>query len=548
MKKIKKIIALVITVIICLSLCTACGGSNTPSSSPPVTSGSNPPASPSPSQKSDDVAGREEAPIGENIRFAEKIDIVIDNMSVAVLNPFAPGGSFPAIMWSYNLMYDRLLRFAGGSEYEPSLATEWTTDDYITFTLKLRDDIYFQNGEKFTANDVVFTAKLSKDSAGSPSNVIWAPVKEVTAIDEYTVQFVMNNVTVNFWYNLARPEAVICNEKAVNADSEKGPWVGTGAYCLTEFTANNYWVFERNDNYWGEPPITKTLTMRYLPEINTRAISLLNGECQICFKISNEDMDLFENNPDYVIFDHELNNPSPLYFNMTDPLCADYNFRMAVISALNREEISLAVAGNYTRPAYDDGGVWGNFQEFRNRDIPMVPEDLEAAKAYLEASPYNGEVVEIAAANAMNIKAAEIVQQQLDQIGLKTEINIMDGTALSAYVAWGNNKSQIVSVGMQLYLEASSFNNLVYPERAQNRSSYSNPIITDLVDRATKELDYAKREELYKEIQSILAEDPPFVNLFWILQTVVGVKGIGGFNLPADSFYDLRYIYLQLED
>ena len=545
-----------IAVLMCLLTVTSCGGNNNSNNN--TTSGSENTSAQSPSDsgnsstsqtpgrtEAEEAATVSEAPKGDDVRFADAIDIIIDNNPVSHLNAFL-GGS-PAQIWSFNLMFDRLLYYAGAGDYRASLAKEWSTEDYKTFNFTLRDDVYFHNGEKLTADDVVFTVNYGKNPETS-TNSTWPLIDTATALDEQNVQIVLKNPDVDFYFRISAPGVPIINEKAVNDNPATGMTIGTGAFSLVEFVENNYWSFERNDNYWGEAPITKKITMRYIPELASRTIMMQNKESQLCLKTNPDDMDLFVGNPDYWIDDHIVNNPTLIQFNMTDPICKDYNFRMAIASAINRAEIALVAGGEYYMGDYESGGVWGHGTEFRNTDIPMVPEDIEAAKEYLELSPYNGETIEIAAINMVTTaRAAEVVQEQLSKINIKIDIKLMENVALTEYTQWGNNRSQIIMNPIAFSSSASSYRSAVYPGSPANRTSYDNPVVSEMLDRAAQTFDYDERGDIYREIQATIAEDPPFFNMWYLLQTVVAVKGIGGFNFPGDNLYDFRYIYWQIE-
>ena len=561
MKKTRKLLALTIAVLMCLSLMAACGNSDTkdsPSASASTeasastapsasTSASAAPSNsapasttPPPAPTSTITAGA--APTSDTVRYAEEINILTDGMSVPALNPYvAGGGGAPACVWSFNLMYDRLCLMQEPGVYVPYLATSWETDDLQTFIFHLRDDVYFQNGEKFTAKDVAFSVNYGKEQVGSPAANTWNWVDEVTVIDDYTVQMLLTSPSVDFIFRVSQPTVGIICEKAVTADPDEGVWIGTGAYKLTEFVANNYWVFERNDNYFLEPAITRKITMRQIPEVATRSMMLLNGDAQICFRISAEDLELFENNPDFQPLTFVLNNPSPLYFNCEDPVTGDINFRRAVNAGLVRADIAAAMGGNTVLPAYESE-VWGFATEFRNPNIPKVVEDEELAKEYLAASSYAGQEVEIACTASLT---AEIIQMQLERIGIKTTINVMDNPAITPYMAWGNNQSQLSTAGMGLVLSASGIRGYVYP--GLNRSSYTNMEVADLLDRAAIEEDDNTRRDLYYEVQRIVAEDLPYINVTYGINPVIAVKGIGGFELWPDALYNLRYVYWDLD-
>ena len=559
MKKTRKLIAILLAMFICLSMLAACSDkdSTAPSSEGESTGGSEATPSPSSTYNAPDSAagGRVEAdeaglasaaPTGEAVKFAEEIHMIIDNTPVATLDPFRSGG--PAQIWSCHLIFDRLIYYIGDGQYIPSIATEWHTDDYKTFTFKLRDDVVFHNGEKLKASDVVFTFEWGANPEHS-TNATWGMVDTIVALDDYTVQIDLKRMDVDFLFRVSQPAIAIVNEKAVTEDPLNGSLIGTGAFVLTEFVENNYMVYERNDNYFGEPPITRKLTLSYISEISSRTIMMLNGEAQMCMKISGDDMDLFIDNPDFWIDDHVVNNPSVIRFNMTDRITGDLNFRLAVAHCINRADLALVGGGGWYFPDYESGSAWGYSSEFRNKDIPMIPEgDLDLAKQYLDESSYDGSPVEILTANLIStIRAAEVLQQQLGAIGIETYVTMMEGVAQPDYVKWGNNQSQI-NLGVIPFTSAAfSIRSPLYPESPGNVTSYNNPAVTELLDRAASELDYNERGKIYREIQELVSADVPYLNMWYLLQTCVYVQGIGGFGFPGDNLYDFRYVYWQIE-
>jgi len=554
MKKSRRILAILLTLAVSLALLAACGGGGTTDSGGTTGGGttgggggSNTPAPPvsTPFQPGGEAP---DAPAPEGGNFAEEITIICDNNAVSVLNAFMPGAGAPANSWTTNLIYDRLIYPLGGGEFAPYLATRWETSDYKTFKFWLRDDVYFHNGEKFTAHDVVWTVtKAGEDPAGT-NYAYWhpVPVVRVQALDDYTVEIELASVFIDYIFNVAQPYCLIANEKAMKADPVDGAMIGTGAFKLTEFVPSNYWIVERNENYWGDPAITRKITFRFIPEQGARTVMMLNDEAQLCFGIGGDDMHIFETHDDFQLFNFTFNNCNVLMFNLDDPLLSDYNLRMAIIHGLNREEIAVVAAGAYAAPV-TDGNVWGFESEFRLWDIPMIPEDTNLAKEFLAKSNYKGEPLEIATSIITNSRAAEMVQQQLLPLGINIELKVLDGAGLTAYNDPANNQSQIVIHVVVMTEAASSSRASVYPGMNANRVMYNNPIVTDLYDRAMVETNLNTRRDLYHQIQRVIAEDPPRINLFWRMNAAVAVPGIGGFTLPSTALYDFRYLYWDLD-
>jgi len=545
--------------VICLALVSACGDKGAPAATSSANTSSTSAADNT--QQVDDTPTTTSAdtPVSTDAQltlaptpeestgnYADTIDIILGNSNIAILDPFNPSGSVDACAWAYALIYDRLVYALTEGGYEPYLATSWDTEDYQTFIFHLRDDVYFHNGEKMTSDDVIFTINHAKESVGSSAYNNWSVVAEATAVDEYTLKIVLDEINIDFINNISQPYCGIINEKALTDNSETGVMIGTGAFYISDFVTNNSVEFTRNDNYWSEPAITRQINFQFVPEQSSRAIMMLNGEAQLCFRVSDEDIPSFVDNPDFQLFSFPLATPNVLFFNLNDPITGDYNFRMAVALAIDRDEVQYGAVGEYGLPM-TDGSVWGYDMEFRNTSIPQISYDPELAKEYLAKSPYNGEEIEIATAIASTIKASEVIQQQLGRIGIKVKVNSMDSASLGSYTTWDNNQSRIVVFSILFSRVASSIKSSVYPRSTGNRMMYDNAAVNDLIDSATTTTNESTRRDMYMQIQEIIAEDMPYIPLFWRMSSVVAAKGIGGFDLPANALYDMRWIYQDLD-
>jgi peptide/nickel transport system substrate-binding protein len=525
----KRLFVPILAMIVIMALLSACGGGNGNSES-------------SDSGAADDTSQSDAV---TSVEYAKELDVIIDNNKIAAVNPLLASANTSPTTWVFNMIYNSLVE-RKGEGYVPSLATSWETTDWQHLTFKLRDDVTFHNGEKFTAADVIYTIEAAREAVGTQAHDRWADVETATAIDEYTLEFTLLAPNVDFLYNLSQPQSGILNEAALTASPEEGAWIGTGAWVLTDFATNDYVKMSRNDNYWGEKALTEKITLRFVPEISTRLMMLQNGETDVCFSIDPNDLPLLEAEPDkYTMYQFVYNNLDLMGFNMKDPICGDYNFRMAVASALDREEITLACCGDYGIPE-TTGTAWGYETEFRNNDIPIIPYDPEKAKEYLAASPYNGEEIELTTAIATNVIASEVIQQQLAQVGIKVKINQLDPPAMASYCSFEDNKSQMfVFIGPQT-LSAFSVRNLYYPGAGYNRVSYVNDEVTAMLDNVSTIIDTNERGQAYRDLQTYIAQDPPYLNLFWLVSQAACVKGVGGMDLTADSYFDLTYIYKEI--
>jgi len=538
----RRLLAAILVVSLALVLVAACTPvDQEPAARPGTGADTQPPGAAPPPVGTGGVDMTEPAP--EGAVFQEHLDLILDNNAIAVLNVFSPAGGTSSAGWAVRLIHDSLVYFIGDGEYAPMLANSWTTSDYKTFSFYLRDDVYFHNGEKFNADSVVFTANMSSEFPGTNGHDVWRTVESIRAIDEYTVEIVLNDVNVEFLFELSNPWGAIHSERAFNTDRETFGQIGTGPFKVTAFSTNDYVDLARFDDFWGDIPPTQSINMRFIPEPATRLMMMENFEADLCFALGPEDIAILDANPDFEIIPLAFNNPNILGFNLADPIVGDYNFRMAVAHAICSEEIAIAAAGEWAAQVFDMTNVWGLDQEFRNPNTRHITQDIELAKEYLANSSYNGETIELAAAIITNVRAAEAIQQMLRVIGINTEINQMDAPGLNAYAQFGANQTQMFVFVSATRFNAGSIANLYRPYGPQNRWEMNDPDIIALLDRAAATTDVREREALYMELQEIISQNPPALNIFWRLNGVAARTNMGGFNLRSDMMYNLRGIF-----
>jgi len=544
----KKVLAIILVLVMALSLMACNNGSsgnvNQPSNAPASTAPSNSPVttnSPVPTG-----VGVAPEPPPEDARFADHIEIMMDAMVTAVIDAFSPAGNVASTHWIYTMITDKLIEYIEtDGTYGPQLATSWETEDNQTYTFHLRDDVTFHNGDHFTAEDVKWTIEISHEFPGSIVADRWGDVAEANVIDPYTIELVLNGPNPGFYASLVWPVSGIYSSRAYREQPDTWTWIGTGPWMVTDFSTGAYTELTRNDNFWGELSPTKTITFRNVIEEAVRPVMMLNGDFHYSLGINPDDLDMFDGNPDFQLVPRRLSAPICVCFNMTDPLMSDYNFRMAVIHSLNGAEIGLVSEGARGFSEKLDGGQWGYATPYRNQDIPRPQQDLELAKEYLANSAWNGETVEIANPGAALSRAAGMVQAQIEQIGIKSEVNTMDQPSLMSYLAFGNNQSQIHT--FTFASDPSPFTSVKnnYTASSSNRTSYTNPKVDELLAKAESSVDPEVHRAAFYEIQEVVAQDYPHFAMFWKDFVDVARSNVGGYILSSQSqFHNFRGIYM----
>ena len=550
MRNTKRLIALVLVSIILIGLLTSCGSSTTnqPSNTPSSTPNSAAPSSGSPTSGAPTSnPALKPTPEDENVKYADHLTYIGDT-PVGIINPLSPAGTGQTPNNLYQLIYNTLIEYDEDNDvFYSALATQWETEDWQTFVFHLRNDVYFHNGDHFTAQDVANSVRMGTEAKGASAQDHWRQIETATVIDDYTIELKLHNPDAFFYFRLATVFVCIFNERAVLEDSEKGYWVGTGPWIVTDFSTNDYVELIRNENYWGELPVTKTQTWKNIPEVSTRAIMLRNGEADVVQSVTEGDLYAFRDDSNYTTIPVLRNDINCVFFHTKDPITGDMNFKKAVECAINREEIAQVALGDlYAIPT--DGATWGRSTMNRNTDLPAIQQDLERAKEFLEASTYNGEELIITTTRVDNVRAAETLQSQLAAIGVKSRVDQMDQPGFLAHTNGMDSKGQIMIWTAILGPSPNSYG-IFRPGNGNNRTMYDNPEFTETVNLAPTITDDAERESMYKRLQEIIYEDKPVIPLYVRIDEFVTRSGVGGLKMQTcTGYYDLRYAYRIIND
>ena len=546
-KRIRNIFALTLALLMILTLFAGCGNnaatnSEAPSAAPPAAPSSNAPSQ-APSAAPSNAPLPLPAPAPENVEFVDHL-VLVGGERFPEINAANPAAVTQGCIWIFKMIYDTLFFDLPDGSTVPGLATSWESSDYKTYTLKLRDDVFFHNGEKFKADDVAFSIDRGKNSPGSSINDRFSMVESYNVVSDTEIVITLDKVNIDFIYSLCWPSMGIVNRKAVESDPELGTWIGTGKYKVDDFSSNDYTDFSRNENYWGDVPVTPFITFRTVAEETARMIMLENGEANIVISTHPMYIDSIDANPDLDYKTHTLINIMLLFFNTLNPFTSDYNFRMACQYAMDRDEAALfSRSGFATIP--ENPIVWGYTTEFRNESLPRVDKDIEKAKEYLAKTNYAGEPIWILTANPFSAICAQVFQANLAEIGINLEINASDTAGLAASGMYGNTEMDIIISGSEWTALASSARPTFYPGMSMNRGSYDNPEIGRLFDEAASTIDRNAREQLYFKIQELADADGAYYNIYHMDQIYGITKGLDGMYLsPNTALNDFGGMYL----
>ena len=297
---------------------------------------------------------------------------------------FAPAVQSYEATYYMNNFYEPLVKYQDG-EYQPCLATDWTnSDDGLTYTFHLREDVKFNDGTPFNAEAVKLYFDNMKSVIGTSSNYgqLDMLTSEITVDDEYTVSFHLTRPYYNVLNDLSMvmPRGILSasafnEDGSLNSEYLMNHTPGTGPYMFegVNDTATEY-TFVRNPNYWGEEPDVDSFTVKVIPE--SKVAAMRAGEV------------------DFIIGSDTLDAASYQELSSTEGITgviSDFDFVTEFI-ALNDEVVPLNDINirNAIQMAIDKESIAQNiYSGLRTEANSVMPADMPYCKADVTTPSYD---------------------------------------------------------------------------------------------------------------------------------------------------------------
>lgn len=425
---------------------------------------------------------------------------------------------------------------------DPCLATAWEQIDDLTWKFTLREGVVFNNGNPFTADDVVFTLNRSRDKSQSGSRI--KCVTEVIAEDDYTVVLKLGAPNGDIITILCdNVFGMLDKESFETLPEEEALKVGTGAYKCVEWIQGDHATYTAVDTCWEGAPKTKNIVFKYIPEASARLVALQTGEIDVVRTPATTDRFFIEADPSLKLIDMTGTNVRYIWFNHKVEPFNNPLLRKAVSYALDRDEIIAIVYMNIAAEKLETIGYPG--QEFYTDDVTKYEYNPEKAKELLAEAGYpNGLDVTLTCTTAATPKAvATAVQSQLAKVGINVKIDTLESATFNANTINGPFQFAVDGYGQWTVGMDAAYRGCFYS--TQNRCGITEAKVDELIDTALSEKDNAKRAELYKELQEFLMQDAA-----WYTVAVEGLVAatkdtVQGWTLPFGTTHIYRYLYIE---
>jgi len=402
--------------------------------------------------------------------------------------------------------------------------------DGLEYTFVLRKGVKFHDGTDFNANAVKFSIDRTR-KIGKGAAFIWADLKEIVVVDDYTVKMILNKPVPLPQIAASAYASYIMSPSVGDKDKEwfdKGNDAGTGPYQIKNYKDSESWMLAKFEDYWGgwDGKHIDNILVKYTKESLIQLQMLQAGQAMLGGRLPLDSYDSFEKNKDTkVIYGPSYQNYMA-FFNTRRPPLDNPKVRKALAHAMPYEDI---IALGFNGMATQARGPVPNGQFGSTEGVVQYKHDLELAKKLLAEAGHPGGgfklVLTHAAENVQEARFAPLIQSELKKIGVEVEIK-----GLVWNTQWAKGKEDpktaqdiFILLWWPTYSDPyETLYSLLHDEGdkpAWNLAYYKNPEYDKLIREAYEVTgsNPEKSLELYVKAQNMIQEDVPVA---WLVDVV----------------------------
>ena len=468
-------------------------------------------------------------------------------------------------------VYDALVFPMPDGGIRPHVAKEWTvSDDHLTYTFKIRDDVKFHSGNLMKAGDVVYSMKRMLEIGEGYSYLYKGVVEDCYATDDYTVVFELSQPFGPFIYSLIRfliVEEALVKQHYDLSDPQYGPekgdygkkWLltndaGSGPYKTKEFKLDEYFLGERFDDYflgWDENAPKYFMISGMVEPVAVRT-AMANMELEITDEIQPlENYLAMDEFPNVDLVTWESGNTFNMMMNTKAKYTDDVNLRKAIAYCFDYETLRTSI---YPGAGESRGPVARVLPGF-DPTVPAYYQDMAKAKEYLAKSKYAGEEITLNLTWCAEVpeqeKIALLLQSNLAELGIDLVITKKPFGAMIADAQTVETTPQISFVNFSApYFEAGGMLKTRYHSSScgtwEQMEWLQDPVLDQMIDDALATVDDEERFAKYAEIQHYIYDLCPTVWGFnWVerraYQTYVRWNAIDAMKEGKEYFMPMGY-------
>lgn len=442
------------------------------------------------------------------------------------------------------LLSEGLVRLDEDFNYAPALAGKYTQDNFQTYSFVLRDNLTFSDGTKLTAQHVVdFYRSIMAEGSGSPLVGGLGDVNAITTLNDNQISFHLNKPNPWFLTTLETPIFKLNGDKRI-----ENPVGVSDMRFMKKDDIGNVWLED------GQ----RQLKLEVIQDPTVRVLKLMRGEVDVVYNDLSDELYTYTVEKGY----KNVRVPSASYtyigFNLESGVTSNLKVRQALAYAINRPYI--------IEHLLDGEGVLAHSLLLDNHPAVYQAKinkyDVQKAVQLLKEAGYNvskdGSEFELSMSVTTNpfvLRIAQIIQQQLKDVGIHLNISSSEWGSFYGNIKKGNFESYILTwVGrFQPDIFYNLFHSSMKPPHGANRGRYDNPEMDRLLeivmpthagfhgDKNRAEGTPFSMDEIYRatiQVQQLQEQEKIYIPLWRRHHGVVMGKNIEGCQIPADGGYE----------
>jgi peptide/nickel transport system substrate-binding protein len=450
------------------------------------------------------------------------------------------------------LLFSSLLQRDSEMKLHGDLAESWDTPDPRTYVFHLRKDVRFQDGRPLTSADVKSTFEFMMNPANkSPKRGAFRLVTSIEAPDPATVIFHLKEPYASFTINLIRPTTGIVPANA-GSDFSRHP-IGSGPFRFVSQVQDDEVIVERNAGDFastrpadGGPPPFSRVRFRVVPDAIVRALELRKGSADIeVSSLTPDIIPVLAKQPSLGVTERPGTNFTYLGVNLEDPILKHREVRQALAYATDREMLIRYLLHGQARVA---SGILPPNHWAYEPNVTQYTLDTARAEQLLDSAGFprakDGVRLHVTLKTSTDEQFRVLgaaLQEQWRRVGVDLELRPLEFATVLSDATKGNfqlNLLRWVGANNDPDIFEFVFSSKRFPPDGANRGHYRNPRVDALTDQIRTEMDQEKRKTLCSEAQKLLAEDLPYLPLWFTDAISVHRRSLGDIPLSPTGDFD----------
>lgn len=438
-------------------------------------------------------------------------------------------------------IFEGLVKPNSDGEMIPAVAEKYTlSEDGTTYTFTLREGVRFHNGQTVTAEDVVYSINRCAavpEGQEKPLVAAFSAVKSVEALDEKTVAVTIAQRDLEF---ISYMTAAIIPADYENQDTAP---VGTGPFKFVSRTPQQDFVMERFEDYWGAPAWLDKVTYKICENADALVMNLNGGSIDLCAHLTSAQASQLNQN--FQVLEGTMNLVQAIYLNNQAKPFDNQLVRQALCYAIDRQGIMDMVADGHGTAV--GSSIYPAFTKyFLPELVDKYPHSVEKAKELLAQAGYpDGFDMTISVPNNYqpHMDTAEVVAEQLREAGINVTIQPVEWSTWLDTI-YNGRQFQATVVGVDAAnMTARAMLERFTSDYGKNFINYNNPAYDALFQQAINAQDEAEQTDLYKQMETMLADTAANVYIQDLCDLVAMRQDLGGLKFYPIYVLDLSTVY-----